>query len=210
MSTLLPVDTSNYINPQLSGPYATAMIQGAFQVYSQYLPAIQYFYNLSIDTAATPELFSIATYLGIGWPSYTGFVNPFAFGDSATFPVVNYAYGFGDSSNPNTGGVFIDANGSGSALIPSSELRQLLKAIAKTRQIGQITVQVIDEIIMSILVTGTYTMNWVTGSSYSSGDITVDISMSANPSVNANTVYIIQTVFNAICTSPYVTISLVA
>lgn len=210
MSALLPVDTSEYINPQLSGSYATAMIQGAFQVYSQYLPAIQYFYNLSIDTAATPELFSIATYLGIGWPSYTGYVNPFTFGDSGTFPAINYATGFGDSANPNTGGVFIDATGANNALIPSSELRPLLKALAKTRSIGQLTVQTIDEIVMSILTTGTYTLTWITGSIYTSGDITISISQSANPSVNANTIYVIQTVFNSVCTSPYVTVTLTA
>lgn len=224
-------EASIYINPQLSGPYFQSFIQGVFNTFAGYynnygtikyntISALQYYYGLSIDTADgysldgsgnqvlgyNSDLLSIGYYLGIGWPTGTGYTNSFTLSDSSVFP--SGSYGMSDSTYfpqvlPTGSGVLTSIYSS--AFINDASVRILYKAIAKYRYSGILSITIIDEIVLAVVGNGVWNMTYV-NSGVATGDIVVTISASATPGLTIDTEYALTSVFLSVCTTPNVVI----
>ncbi len=122
---------SDYLAKQLSGPLAQGTID---TVLAQYTPSdeiLQYWYGLSIDTAADAELEAIGYLVGLPWPAAPAGTlddNSFILGSAALYPT---ASPLGLSGvGLLTGGVLGSDGASEAGLIPSSAYRIILVAYA--------------------------------------------------------------------------------
>jgi len=217
---------TGFINPQLeNGPVATAYIK-SIQAELGFAPSgtnsskhyaiMEYFYNLSIDTAnsfgilGSGELASIGMLVGYPWPSVFGadFGNNFQFISQAAFPGTNPYIGFSDATNNITYGVFTSAIPSQAGVYVSIPVyRQILKFIASIKWNG-FSIPATDKLIAGILeflglpLSNGYTINYV-----ANNDININFNL-ANDNIGVGWLYVLQLAFNRVTTVPQVSLSI--
>lgn len=227
-----------YLNPQLEyGPYATAYMNSiqselgipssGIYASSKHYAMIEYMYGLSIDTAnssaltalGSGELSYIGQYIGFKWPSVyaADFANNIQFIPASSFPGPNPYIGFSSAASGITYGTFTSSNPIQVGVFASvSVYRVILKFIAAVKWNGFNIIQ-IDELLSSILdtlgyvVIGGYTIT--IGSPFSQTDIAskTDVYINFNfntANIGVGYLYMLQLVFNKICTMPQVQLSI--
>lgn len=222
--------SSPYLAKQFSGPLAQAAIDTVKAQYALSDPMIDYWHGLSIDTAAAPELTAIGYLVGLPWPATftdTMTTNCMILGASASYPTAS-TVGLGK-------GVLWSNNLATAAPIPIDNYRQLLKAYAYLKWYG-LTWKSIDAIAasfgnLSYSFSSTISNAFTLGSSgsyptasalglstytgSSGGALTSsdpgyfpdsDIIISYSTPLSLGDIYLLQTLFAAVCTAPKVTV----
>jgi hypothetical protein len=226
-----------YINPQLeSGPYASSYFKGiqkelGFQYNDLTPPAgqygiLNYLYNLSIDTAnssslapvGSGELANIGMLIGYPWPSVYAAnfnYNVFQFINSPDFPGTNVNIGFGDAVLGISHGRFASTEpGQAGIYIPVFAYRIILKFVAAVKWNG-LNIVSLNNLLADFVValgynvSGAYTINFGDGGPTVSQktDIYVNFNMTT-ANIGGGWLYVLQDVFNRICTSPQVYLSI--
>ena len=234
MSLQATQPANTYFFSQLSGPLSTNNMKTILAQYTPSDPLLTYWYNLSIDTASDAELTAIGYLVGLPWPSApdnTFLPNSFKTGAAASYPAdgsINGLSGIGLF----TGGYLSSAIPSPNNKIPISAYRLLLKAFAQAKWYG-LTLQTIDSIVASFgsanyvylhgftlsaaaaypqtdlllglsgvgLLTGGR-LSSVTGGTYVASG--TDITVAYITPVTTAELWVINNLFQTICTSPQV------
>ncbi len=217
---------TGFINPQLeNGPIVTSYVK-AIQAELGFSPSginsskhyaiMEYFYNLSIDTAnsfgilGSGELASIGYLVGFPWPSVFGadFGNNFQFISAATFPGTNPYVGFSDATNGITYGVFTSAIPAQAGVYVSIPIyRQILKFVAAIKWNG-FTIPAIDVLMAGILdYLGLPLANGYRISYVSNNDISIVFNV-ASDNIGVGWLYVLQLAMNRVTTVPQVSLSI--
>ncbi len=198
---------TGFINPQLeNGPIVTSYVK-AIQAELGFSPSginsskhyaiMEYFYNLSIDTAnsfgilGSGELASIGYLVGFPWPSGT---NPYV--------------GFSDATNGITYGVFTSAIPAQAGVYVSIPIyRQILKFVAAIKWNG-FTIPAIDVLMAGILdYLGLPLANGYRISYVSNNDISIVFNV-ASDNIGVGWLYVLQLAMNRVTTVPQVSLSI--
>jgi hypothetical protein len=217
---------TGFINPQLeNGPIATTYIK-SIQAELGFAPSgtnpskhyaiMEYFYNLSIDSAnsfgilGSGELASIGYLVGFPWPSVFGaeFGNNFQFISEASFPGTNPSIGFSDATLGITYGTFTSAIPAQAGVYVSIPIyRQLLKFVAAIKWNG-FTIPAIDLLMSNILnylglpLSNGYRILYV-----ANNDISIVFNI-ANDNIGVGWLYVLQLAMNRVTTVPQVSLSI--
>lgn len=141
---------SPYLAKQFSGTLAQNTINAVLNQYQQSDPLLDYWYNLSIDTADVDELKMIGYLVGYLWPtspSGTFDDRVFTLGSAASYPTIDTNHGL-SGIDSISGGLLSTNSTSVGQLIPIEIYRSLLKAIAYAKYYG-LSYQSIDNIVKS-------------------------------------------------------------
>lgn len=217
---------TGFINPQLeNGPVATTYIK-TIQAELGFAPSgispskhyniLEYFYSLSIDTAnsfgisGSGELASIGYLIGYPWPSVfaADFAGNFQFIPATSFPGSNTLIGFSSAASGITYGTFISANPAQiGQYVNVPVYRQILKFIAQIKWNG-FSIPAVDILISNVLkylgysLNNAYTINYTTNN-----DIVINFNI-ATTNIGVGWLYVLQLVFNRVCTIPTVNLSI--
>jgi len=214
------------INPQLgTGPIANAYFQAVQAeigipasggVPLRHYAILEYFYNLSIDSAnsfgilGSGELASIGQLIGFPWPSVfsAGFQGSFAFIPASAFPGSSPQTGFSSALSSQVNGTFISANPSQvGQYVPVPAYRQILKFIASVKWNG-LLIPIIDTLLANIVkylgynVTNAYTINYT-----NTRNININFSAST-ANIGTGWLYVLQLIFSRVATVPTISLSI--
>lgn len=131
---ILPVA---FLWKQLNGPQITGIVKAIFQFIKNKLdPHLDYYNNISIDTADEKHLEMIGTLMGISRPIFTLADEKF-FWFTTSDTTSPYEHGFGNAGNQTLGGKFSDINTAYETMkmykVALPVYRELLKAVANSR-----------------------------------------------------------------------------
>ena len=185
---------------QFSGPYVQTFMETIQTHMDEYLPIIEYFYELAIDTAEPEQLAFIGLIVGYPWPAAPSGIfgdNNFVFGEEADFPVIDNLTGFGDLTG-SIGGLFSSSNPAIGNLIPIFQYRILLKQVAYLKFHG-LTLVSIDKVCQ--VFGPSYTIDF--GPLAGGSDIYIGFITQIGP---AN-LWVIQKIFEKFTTAPQVFVS---
>lgn len=217
---------NSFLNPQLAqGPVATAYLQSiqtelgipfSGGVSMKHYGIIEYFYNLSIDTAnsfgilGSGELAGIGLLIGYPWPSvFSGdFLGTFQFIPASSFPGNNPSIGFSSALSGITNGTFQSANPAQNGVFVNVPVyRQILKFVAYIKW-NKFTIPALDVLISGIVKYLGYTVNNSYTIKYGVGnDIFINFNIST-ANIGTGWLGVLQNIFNRVCTAPQVNLSI--
>lgn len=137
---------NKYLAPQFSGTEVQLLINTICDEYNLPEAIANYFRNINIDNALADDLYNIGLWIGLPWPTADPIIftdNVFTFGHVEDFPEYKPLTGFGSVFNPTIGGLFSSLNPAETERIPIDKYRVLLKAFAYAKYHG-ITLHTID------------------------------------------------------------------
>lgn len=192
---------NEFLWSQLSGPLVQSLINAIQNCDHDIDLILDYYYDLSIDTASEDDLLIIGLLLGIPWPtapSGTFDDSVLVFGDAGDLGVViDYTRGLGDRET-GLGGILRGSSYVSSQIMPAAQYRLLLKAIAKLKLRG-LSFVVMDEIVS--VFADTYEYLWDL-----SCPTDIHVKMSSTE-VSAGEQFILQKIFDRFATDPYIEVS---
>ncbi len=192
---------NEFLWSQLSGPLAQSIIDAIEYCDTDINPIVNYFLNLSIDTANEEELIIIGLLIGVPWPTApmgTFDDSVFVFGEPGLSEmVIDFTRGFGDTET-GRGGVFRESSYVSSQKMPISKYRMLLKAISKLKW-GSLSFTVMDEVISVFSLNYIYLWDLATPT-----DIHIKVS---SIDIFAGDLFILQKIFDRFAIDPYIEVS---
>ena len=224
---------SKYLASQISGTLAQAVIGVQEYDYAQKDNALNYYRNISIDTALPNDLMNLGYWIGLPWPTASTLLitgNMFTFGSSATYPQYTPTIGFGTVNNTAIGGLFSSTNPTDITYIPVDKYRSLLRWFAWFKRNG-FTLESID--MVASIFSNDYTIEYVSFNTFTlaSGTVTTsdplkglapadlssgghfaagnswDINLHFTTTIGAGNVYVLQYIFDRILDTQRVNVS---
>lgn len=228
---------NQYLANQFSGELVQLLINTICDEWNINDQIADYYYNINIDNALAYDLYNIGLLIGLPWPSAPASTfdgTAFIFGTVDTFPVIDYQQGFGTISDLTIGGLWTSVTPTDVDLIPINFYRSLLKAFAFAKYNG-ITIHTID--VLAKVFSEDYLIGYsnlftfgagddpeyapFTGFSTDGGGIggilgpdsmpsvtTGDIHLIFLTNIGPGNLYVIQKVFDVLCTTPKVICSI--
>lgn len=137
---------NEFLASQLNGTLIQNVINVICDQYNVPEQIAQYYRSISIDDALSDDLYNLGLWIGLPWPTASSVVfdgDAFTFGIEADFPLNNPRIGFGDINDPTIGGLFASVDPADTERIPIDKFRILLKAFAYAKYHG-ITMNTVD------------------------------------------------------------------
>jgi hypothetical protein len=192
---------NEFLWSQLSGPLVQSLINAIENCDHDIDPILDYFYELTIDTASDEELIIIGLLIGVPWPTAPAGTfddTVLILGPAGSLGVVIDRFrGLGDRGT-GLGGIFQGSSAVSSQIMPVAKYRLLLKAIARMKLKG-LSFTVMDEIVS--IFSSSYVYLWdLSGAT----DIHIKVS---SLDVSAGGMFILQKIFDRFSTDPYIEIS---
>ncbi len=142
---------NEFLANQFSGELAQLTINTICDEFNQAVEIADYYKSLNIDNALPGDLYNIGLWIGLPWPTQSASTfdgTAFIFGSYLTFPIIDYNQGLGSVSDLTIGGTLGSINPSDAEYIPITFYKSLLKAFAYAKYHG-ITIKTIDTIARS-------------------------------------------------------------
>lgn len=161
---------NKYLAPQFSGTEVQLLINTICDEYNLPEAIANYFRAINIDNAEPDDLYNIGLWIGLPWPTASALVfsgEAFTFGNVADAPEYNNLIGFGTITDPTIGGLFASVNPADTERIPIDKYRLVLKGFAYAKYHG-ITIHTIDVLAKSF--SDNYLIGWHDFFEFGEGD----------------------------------------
>ena len=185
---------NEYLNPQFSGNYCQAVIDGIQDSFDDADELTDYFYGMNIDTANESDLEFIGMWIGFPRPAVPNGLDEvsFIFGSESLAPQIDTNTGFGSTSDPLKGGHLSSVFYVRTNLLPLALYRQILKIIAIVKYNG-LSLPAIDQLVSIAGID--YLFSW---DGY--GDLVITFA----ETLPTNFIWLFQKVFDLFCTAPQI------